>query len=99
MIAFGHDMTTPRERTLTALLSTFGRGEGATVPLLLTCGRGDRPDAATTRAVALTDALVIGRGAGDADPGQLLLDDPLVSGQHVRLARTSAGYEANDLGS
>jgi transcriptional regulator with PAS, ATPase and Fis domain len=86
-----------RERTQTALLSAFGRDE-ATVALLIPCGRADRPPA-PARLGPLPDALEIGRGSAPAGAGQLVLDDPLVSGQHARLTRTPDGYQLCDLGS
>jgi transcriptional regulator with PAS, ATPase and Fis domain len=90
-------MSAPRERTQTALLSAFGRGGDATVALLIPAGRADRVQA-TGKLAPLADALQIGRGAGSS-PGALLLDDPLVSGQHARLARTPEGYQLTDVGS
>jgi sigma-54 dependent transcriptional regulator, acetoin dehydrogenase operon transcriptional activator AcoR len=98
-------MTRPRERTLTALLSTLGRGEGAHVPLLLGCGRADGLGAAPFGAVPVGEGLHIGRGPagepGEGAPGprQLLLDDPLVSGHHAHISRGGGGYEVRDAGS
>jgi transcriptional regulator with PAS, ATPase and Fis domain len=86
-----------RERTLTALLSSFAKGE-ETSAVLLPGGRADRPGPAPLPAV-IGDALVVGRGAADPPPGELLLDDPLVSGRHARLARVGTGYQLEDLGS
>jgi DNA-binding NtrC family response regulator len=90
-------MEVPRERTQTALLSAFGRGQEATVSLLIPGGRADRLQD-PLRLGPLGDSLQIGRGASSS-PGQLLLDDPLVSGQHARIARTPDGYQLTDLGS
>jgi DNA-binding NtrC family response regulator len=105
LLSTGVPMTRPRERTLTALLSTLGRGEGAQVPLLLGCGRADGPAAADLRAVPVGEGLDIGRGPagepgdGAPGPGQLWLDDPLVSGRHAHLGRGGGGYEVQDAGS
>src|SRR5437667_6148909 len=91
-------MSIPRERTQTALLSTVGRGEGAQVPLLLCCGRADgAPVATALRAIPVGEGLHIGRAGGEAPAtGQLLLDDPLVSGRHAQLGRAGGGYQLTD---
>jgi sigma-54 dependent transcriptional regulator, acetoin dehydrogenase operon transcriptional activator AcoR len=90
-----------RERTLTALLSSFATGERAETAVLLPGGRADRPGPAPLPAVFVGDALAVGRGTADAQPssGELLLEDPLVSGRHARITRVGSGYQVEDLGS
>src|SRR5262245_11211566 len=95
-------MGKPAERTLTALLSPFAKAEGAPVPMLFLCGRADRPmPFAGDRIVVVRDGLTSGRGVRDGavDPGVLLLDDALVSGQHARFGRKGDRFELADLGS
>jgi transcriptional regulator with PAS, ATPase and Fis domain len=89
-----------QERTLTALLSTFARGEKESA-VLLPGGRADRPGAAVLPAAYLGDELVMRRGSADAqsNPGELQLDDPLVSGRHARIVRSGDTFEVEDLGS
>jgi len=89
-----------RERTLTALLSSFAKGEQESA-VLLPGGRADRLGPASLPAVFVGDALVVGRGAADAQPsaGELLLEDPLVSGRHARIARVGKVFQLEDLGS
>jgi DNA-binding NtrC family response regulator len=90
-------MSIPRERTQTALLSTVARGEGAQVPLLLCCGRADGAVAAALRAIPVGEGVHIGRAGGEAAAtGQLLLDDPLVSGRHAQLGRSGGSYQLTD---
>src|SRR5256885_14539260 len=89
-------MTSPRERTLTALLSTVGRGMAAEIPLLLACGRADGGTLAGFRAIPVGEGLQIGRGTPDQGTGQLLLDDALVSGRHAHIGRGSGGFEGTD---
>src|SRR5690348_4935542 len=91
-------MTRPQERTLTALLSTLGRGEGAELPLLIACGRAEGPPP-PWRPLPVGAGVEIGRGGGAPEPGALLLDDPLVSGRHARIAPAGSGFELTDLGS
>ena len=90
----------PQERTLTALLSSFAKGEAESA-VLLPGGRADRLGVATLPAVYLGDELVIGRGTADAQPtaSELLLEDPLVSGRHARIVRAGTAYQLEDLGS
>jgi transcriptional regulator with PAS, ATPase and Fis domain len=92
-------MTRLRERTLTALLATLERGEGAHIPLLVGCGRADGARTVAFRAIPVGEALRIGRGpATDVreEMGQLLLDDPLVSGHHAHISRGDGGYQVTD---
>lgn len=95
-------MPRPPERTLTALLSSFAKNEQAETAVLLPSGRADRLDT-TSRvpAVFVGDELLIGRGSADAEPppGQLLLEDPLVSSRHARVIRAGSCYEVEDAGS
>ena len=90
----------PQERTLTALLSSFAKGERETA-VLLPGGRADRLGASALPAVYLGDELAIGRGGADAQPSasELLLEDPLVSSRHARITRAGADYQLEDLGS
>jgi transcriptional regulator with PAS, ATPase and Fis domain len=90
----------PQERTLTALLSSFAKGEAESA-VLLPGGRADRLGVAALPAVYLGDELVIGRGTADAQPtaNELLLEDPLVSGRHARIVRAGSAYQLEDLGS
>src|SRR5688572_20018986 len=94
-------MAPPAERTLTALLSSFAKGERAETAVLLPGGRADRPGPTALPAVFVGDALAVGRGAADAQPsaGELLLEDPLVSGHHARITRVGSGFQLEDLGS
>jgi transcriptional regulator with PAS, ATPase and Fis domain len=89
-----------QERTLTALLSTFARGEKESA-VLLPGGRADRPGAPALSAVYLGAVVAIGRGTADAQPSpeELLLEDPLVSGRHARIVRTGERFTVEDLGS
>ncbi len=88
------------ERTLTAMLSPFSDGDAAAVPVLLAAGRGDRITPDDRRPIPVNSGLVIGRGAAAAaDPGRLVLDDPLVSTDHARLSAGGDGYEILDYGS
>jgi transcriptional regulator with PAS, ATPase and Fis domain len=91
-------MPPPPERTLTALLSSFAEGKQAQIAALLPAGRADRLGDTGLRPTFVGEALALGRGSGEAD-GQLLIDDPLVSGRHARLTRTGAGYQVSDEGS
>jgi transcriptional regulator with PAS, ATPase and Fis domain len=91
-------MPPPPERTLTALLSSFASGERAETAVLLPAGRADRLGDTGLRPAFVGEALAIGRGAGGAS-GELLLDDPLVSSRHARIARAGAGYQLSDQGS
>jgi len=93
-------MAPPAERTLTALLSSFARGEQAETAVLLPGGRADRVGTGMLP-VVVGDALAVGRGRADAQPsaGELMLEDPLVSGRHARIARVGTGFQLEDLGS
>src|SRR5882757_4030058 len=92
-------MTRLRDRTLTALVSTLARGEGGQIPLLLGCGRADGAASAAFRAIPVGEGLHIGRGPapdGQEGLGQLLLDDPLVSGHHAHISRGGGAYQVTD---
>jgi len=52
------------------------------------------PDAAP-QVQELTDDLVVGRTA----PADLVIPDPKISRQHCRIAKTSTGWQVEDLGS
>ncbi len=89
-------MAKTAERTLTALVSPFGRGERADLPVLIHAGRADRLASPGQRLWVIRDELVIGRGA---PAGHLLLDDALASSSHARIVRGAAGHELHDDGS
>ena len=76
----------------TALLARYTGCDDVTVGVVV-AGRADRPvPARLTRVVPIGDELdqvILGRGrdetgAGPALPGEILFDDPLVSGRHAR---------------
>src|SRR5262245_54225814 len=95
-------MAKGRERTLTAVRSPLAQGEAATIPVLFACGQLElERGRGAPRLHVISDELVLGRGAeGDApERGRLRLVDPLVSGQHARLARAGDGVTLEDLGS
>src|SRR4051812_946254 len=93
-------MPRPPERTLTALLSSFTQGERVQTAVLLPAGRADRLGDTSLQPQLIGEALAIGRGAaGEGGPGELRLEDPLVSGRHARVVRAAGGYEVSDEGS
>src|SRR5437773_9997016 len=94
-------MSRPAERTLTALLSSFGKSGQAVTAVRLPGGRADRLSPPALPVVFVGEDLQIGRGSADAQPsaGELLLEDPLVSGRHARIVRAGAGHSVADAGS
>ncbi|HXJ20301.1 MAG TPA: sigma 54-interacting transcriptional regulator [Polyangia bacterium] len=90
------------EQTLTAVQSPLSPGEQRDRAVLLVVGSAEAPALpARTRLQIAGDELFVGRRA-DGIPAQAnaaVLDDGLISGRHVRIARTAGGYDLEDLGS